>query len=218
MLTQNSKMKKSSLKTFNFSLPEVKTCPQAGECKTFCYAAKGFYHLPTVKNHKENNYQLSLKTDFSINMFDEIVTRKLDRVRIHDSGDFYNLTYTAKWLELAHSLPHVTFYAYTKSIPIFRYMEYRNRIPENFITIYSFGGKKDYQINTKIDRFAVIYHDEGERKYYLDNDYIDASESDDFALTNNKKIKGETMSYIILTLSVATIYAITILFIEGVLI
>jgi len=73
MLTQNSKMKKSQYKTYNFDLPEKTTCPQAGICKTFCYAAKGFYQFPAVKNHKANNYQLSLKADFSINMFDEIV-------------------------------------------------------------------------------------------------------------------------------------------------
>jgi len=183
MITNNSKVDNT------FNLPAEETCPQAGECIKDCYARKGnFTRFPMVKLAHERNYQASLKDDFSIKIFDEIVTKKMNRVRIHASGDFYNLVYTTKWLEIAHSLPHVTFYAYTKSIPIFHYFKSRNRIPDNFITIFSFGGKKDHQIDKDNDRHAVIYRNEMAKKYYLKEGYIDSSESDDNALTNNKKI------------------------------
>jgi hypothetical protein len=36
-------------------------------------------------------------------------------VRVHVAGDFYDEDYTQKWLEVIQELPHVQFFAYTRS-------------------------------------------------------------------------------------------------------
>ena len=57
LLTQNSKLKKTSLitgkKTLDFALPAISTCPMAGKCKKYCYANKGAYLWPNVKAKHE---------------------------------------------------------------------------------------------------------------------------------------------------------------------
>ena len=93
----------------DFALPAVKTCPYAGECKKYCYAAKGAYIWPIVRAKHEANYQATRRDDFVDVMFDEIVMSQSEAVRIHSSGDFYNNEYFWKWTKLAHSLPHIIF-------------------------------------------------------------------------------------------------------------
>jgi hypothetical protein len=79
-------------------------------------------------------------------------------VRIHDSGDFFDIAYLARWLEIARTRPEVLFYAYTKEIEMLRLV--RPDIPANFRTIYSFGGKQDRLINRDEDRHADVFPSE----------------------------------------------------------
>ena len=50
--TTNAKLKKQNIASFD--LPQGHTCPFAGECLKFCYAGKGFYKMPSVKNKYSN--------------------------------------------------------------------------------------------------------------------------------------------------------------------
>lgn len=184
LLTRNSKMKKSAALTYNFGLPEKKTCPFADKCKSYCYAGKGFYLFPNVVEAKERRYQATLKEDFIDLMFEEIILKKAERIRIHDSGDFYSEKYLSKWITLSLALPHVTFYAYTKSITYFQNIS----LPDNFKVIYSMGGKYDHLINPSSDRHALIYRNDKEKLWLTKLGYIDASDDDGLALTDNKKI------------------------------
>ena len=70
LLTQNAKMKKTSLennaKIFNFSIPAYKTkggkitCPFAKDCIKYCYAQKGNYtRFPKIKQLMEQKYNIS---------------------------------------------------------------------------------------------------------------------------------------------------------------
>ena len=182
LLTQNAKMKKTSnitgLKTFNFSLPAIKTCPFAGECKKYCYASKGFFCIPSVQLKHNFNLAISKTRDFELYIFDEIIINQIEVVRIHDTGDLYSKEYLAKWINIANGLPHVKFYAYTKSIPYFTDI----KLPENFTVIYSFGGIHDDLINIDKDRHCKVFKD------FVPNDYAYASDNDHIALSHNKKI------------------------------
>jgi hypothetical protein len=114
MLTSgNSKLKKDGIWTF--SLPVGQTCPRAGECRKWCYASVGKACMPSVKAHRQHNYEASLSDSFVDDMISELKRIQPTIVRIHDSGDFYDEEYCAKWRDIIEACPGVTFYAYSKS-------------------------------------------------------------------------------------------------------
>ena len=166
LLTQNSKLKKDNI--FSFGIPAKDTCLAATTCKKFCYAAKGFYLMPTVKQGKKARLKASKLKSFPTKMIEEITKRKAKIIRIHDSGDFYSREYLHKWFKVMESLPQVKFYAYTKMIPL---ME-SEKLPKNFTVIYSIGGKYDHLIDPKKHRHSAVFKDK------IPRNYINASDSD----------------------------------------
>jgi len=198
LLTQNKKLKNTSLmnraRILNFSLPAYKTqnnkmvCPFAKDCVKYCYAQKGNYRFPSVKKGLNNRYELSKKEEFVTIMNANILLERPTHVRIHDSGDFYSVDYLNKWVEIAKANKEVIFYAYTKSIPFFKRskeMDTKFLLPKNLIIIFSEGSKKDNLINTTKDRHSRIFKDINEM---IKQGYINASDNDLNAITNNKKV------------------------------
>lgn len=147
LLTQNAKMKKSTLKTYNFDIPSGKTCIGASGCLDYCYAMRGFYKMPSVKNKHNLNLETSKSGMFVLlinNEIEQLRQRdKIEAIRIHSSGDFYNREYLNKWINIASNNQDIIFYCYTKSIPLFINIS----LPENFRVIYSRGGKYDHVID-----------------------------------------------------------------------
>ena len=141
-------MKKASLKTYNFDLPAIKTCPFADKCKVYCYATKGFYQMPSVKAKFERNLEASKLDNFVSEIQKDIdllkEKGKIDAIRIHSSGDFYNENYLDKWIEIIANNQDIVFYAYTKSLPYFNNPELK--YSDNFKVIFSEGGKYDHLI------------------------------------------------------------------------
>ena len=130
LLTQNAKMKKTSLennaKIFNFSIPAYKTksgkitCPFADSCVKYCYAQKGNYtRFPKIGELMEEKYKITKQDNFILLMNEEIKKKRATHIRIHDSGDFYSIKYLIKWIDISIQNPDVIFYAYTKSIKFF---------------------------------------------------------------------------------------------------
>ena len=193
LLTQNSKMKKTSLKNnakiFNFSIPAYKTksgkvtCPFAAACVKYCYAQKGNYtRYPIVQEVQEKKYEISKQNNFNSLMNAEIKKKKATHIRIHDSGDFYSVKYLAKWVQIAEYNPSIIFYAYTKSIKFF---VDGLLLPDNMKIIFSEGSKTDNLINAREHRHARIFKD---IETLNASGYIDASENDLQAITENKKV------------------------------
>lgn len=184
LLTQNSKLKKTSkmnnLRVFNFGIPAQDTCIWAGECKKFCYASKGAYIWSNVKPAFQRRLEETKKDNFHEIMVKEIIKKKATHIRIHDSGDFYSREYLHKWFKVMELLPNITFYAYSKSLPLFE----KEKLPKNFILIKSEGGKRDDLIKEN-DRHARIFKTE---KELLDNGYVNASNDDLQAIGTNNKI------------------------------
>ena len=103
IITQNSKLKKTSkelgLRVFNFGITAYKTskgkitCPFADACIKFCYAQKGAYIWSNVAKVFEQRYNLTKQKDFIEIMKNEIIKKRVDFLRVHDSGDFYSNKY-----------------------------------------------------------------------------------------------------------------------------
>src|ERR1035437_8945483 len=101
LLTQNSKMKKSSqngITNVNWTIPAfmsqsgIKTCPNAGLCAVGCYARQGAYQFGNVKAAHEAKLALT-QIDTFVGMMIADVQRWLNKrntkrlvVRIHDAG------------------------------------------------------------------------------------------------------------------------------------
>jgi protein gp88 len=200
ILTQNGKMRKSSqngIDIFNFGIPAfisetgLKTCPNAGVCATGCYARSGTYRFRNTINAYEERLKLTQSKDFVEILKAEVSLKKIRSrsqsktclIRIHDSGDFYDVPYWNKWECIIKEHPDVRFYAYTKMVQMFKS---HIDIPPNLTMIYSMGGKQDQLIDLQIDRHSRVFQNETD---LLGAGYSDASQDDTVAaLGPNPKI------------------------------
>jgi len=164
LLTQNSKLKKTSKhfnkRVFNFGLPAYKSntgkvvCRMADECIKFCYAKKGAYIWSNVSPAFEKRLQISMQDNFVDLMVAEIKKKKVEYVRVHDSGDYYDKRYLAKWFKIAELLPNVRFYSYTNEIGMIKKSK---DIPKNYDFIFSGSGKQRDLIDKNTDRHTKIF-------------------------------------------------------------
>ena len=185
LLTQNSKLKKTSKhfnkRVFNFGLPAYKSstgkvvCRMADQCIKFCYAKKGAYIWSNVAPAFEKRLEISMQDNFVDLMIAEIKKKKVDYVRVHDSGDYYDKRYLAKWFKIAELLPNVRFYSYTNEVGMIKNLE---SIPKNYDFIFSDSGKQNKFIDQKTDRHTKIFDSlEALKKA----NYTDSSEYDLYA-------------------------------------
>jgi hypothetical protein len=196
LLTQNKKIKSSStdsLTVYNFGIPALisdtglKTCPMAGKCAIGCYAKSGAYVWSNVKQAYEKRLAATLQADFSEVIsedIEKILSKKSTKnliIRIHDSGDFYDLGYFEKWFKVMTRFPQVKFYAYTKMVEMFK----GRFLPSNFTLIFSLGGKQDALIDQNTDRHSRVFETVNELE---SAGYVNASHDDMLALTQNGKV------------------------------
>lgn len=165
ILKQNEKMQHSdgtSTIYFNVGLPAlrglavnenngdfivVNTCPQAGQCKTYCYAMKGGY-----VQWKNSSMAQTRLLNFLVNDPDGFM-RELDKeiteaekkynkkktkvaIRWHDAGDFFSPEYLNSAYSLAKKHPNTDFYAYTKIASVAHSAK-----PKNFKINFSMGSQ-----------------------------------------------------------------------------
>ena len=94
-------------------------------------------------------------------------------IRIHVSGDFFNINYLKAWILVAQRNPNLTFYAYTKSLTY--WIEELNNIPVNLKLTASKGGKNDHLIEQYNLKFAqVVYSIEEAEQLGLEIDHDDS--------------------------------------------
>jgi len=165
LITQNTKLKRTSdiigQRVYNFGIPAFedadgkRTCPFAGDCANWCYAQKGAYVWSNVAPAFQYRYLATKCDTFVEKMVAELTKKRVDILRVHDSGDYYSMKYIKKWIAIAEAMPHIRFYSYTKSIPLFLHIT----MPDNFDIIYSEGGKRDDLIDYKKHRHCRIFDD-----------------------------------------------------------
>ena len=118
-----------------FNLPARKTCPGATTyCGKVCYAMKAERMYKGAREMRERNYQASLGPDFIGDMMMELAEFKGSKVRIHESGDFYDQAYLNKWIAIVSNFPDIIFLAYTK---MYDRLDFRG-IPGNLVVYASY--------------------------------------------------------------------------------
>ena len=117
-----------------FNLPAGRTCPgSTAKCRKWCYARKAERQYPAVLPFRTRNWEASKLESFESLIHNEIsAKRKVDTIRVHESGDFYCQSYFDKWCQLARDFPQIRFYAYTKS----KHLDFSRR-PDNFVVLLS---------------------------------------------------------------------------------
>ncbi len=184
----NSKLKRAGIYAWGIPAYQAsngfRTCPGASACIAGCYAKQGFFVMPVVRQAQEDRLALSKKGwTFIDTIDDEIKRRKVSKLRVHDSGDFYSQRYLDAWLEIMRRNPRTKFYAYTKMIPLFDLLKFKGRMPDNFKVIYSFGGKFDSYIDKAKHAHAEVFDSALALKRAR---YSDASHDDTVAMRARK--------------------------------
>jgi hypothetical protein len=143
----------------------VKTCPSAGECKKFCYAAKGGYVMfpnSALNSARVITYLMNDYEGFKQQMITEVkaAAKRAEKkgkkaiIRWHDSGDFFSEKYLLLAFDVAKATPETLHYAYTKQVPMVRKMSEQK--PEYFIFNFSLGGLHDDTIDTAKEKHAKV--------------------------------------------------------------
>lgn len=146
------------------------TCPGALACRAVCFAKQGRYNMPNVKGARSHNLSFSQSDGFVAGIIADLGRmRKVDTVRVHDSGDFYSQEYFNKWCEIARALPRLTFYAYTKSLHLDL-----DGAPANFRVTQSLGGKYDASVDLSRPHSRIFADDDAR----IAAGYVDGNVSD----------------------------------------
>tara|TARA_B100000161_G_scaffold82949_1_gene57767 strand:- start:1224 stop:1949 length:726 start_codon:yes stop_codon:yes gene_type:complete len=179
-----------------------KTSIKDGENNIFrCYAASQENQYPNVYKARKYNLDLILKTLNSEDGFYKTyelinasiykhITKNINKVRIHSSGDFFNGEYLRSWFAVARLNPQLKFYCYSKSLHLFGT---NVSIPDNFFLTASMGSKMDRLIHAGyFKRYAIVVNSEAEaikkgiehigKPYKIDKDDSSCFKPDPFAL------------------------------------
>ena len=166
-----------------------------------CYAANQEAQYLNVYKARKYNFNLICKTLFSKNGFyktcklinasiEKHITKNINKVRIHSSGDFFNGEYLRVWLTVAPMHPQLKFYCYSKSLHLFGT---NISIPDNFFLTASMGGLRDDLIHKGFfKRYAIVVNSEAEaikkgiehtgKPYEIDKDDSHCFKPEPFAL------------------------------------
>lgn len=148
----------------------LNTCPGALACRAVCYAKQGTYLFKNVIKARQHNLDMSQNmyfVDWAVEDLQRM--RKVNTVRIHDSGDFYSQEYLDKWIAIATMVADKTFYAYTKSLHL-----NLDGLPDNLRIVQSLGGKYDRLVNLSRSHSRIFSNDEArEREHYVDGNIND---------------------------------------------
>jgi len=189
----NAKLRKLGYRhMYAFSLPSGYTCPQAGICLSKadketgkitdgketvvrCFSASDESRSPQARSQRWYNFDL-LREFNNMHMSDLIkqsIPSDADVIRIHVSGDFYNQKYFDAWLDVARMMPHIRFYAYTKSLQY--WINRLDSIPSNLSLNASLGGNQDYLAYAyKLKTAKIVWNPEQAEKDNLEIDHDDS--------------------------------------------
>ena len=204
------KIGRSKAKVYSFDLLSGVDCPFAHECRSRavvndngsrsikdgpftkfrCFSASQEVLFTNTFNSRKRNHDDIHALDTALDMADALcdaLPADAGVVRIHVSGDFFNLEYFKAWIIVAARNPNVLFYAYTKSLPY--WVECRDIVPNNLILTASRGGRDDDMIEQHGLRSAKVVFSVAEAEALgleIDNDDSHASNpairDQDFAL------------------------------------
>jgi len=147
------------------------SCPgESGLCRIRCYAKRGHFHQTNVKTSHRRNYEFSQGDLFADWMAGMCKANFIRVMRVHVSGDFYDLDYIRKWLHIVSFAKQTQFFAYTRSW----------REEELFPELVKLASRDNFQMWWSIDREtgpAPLIR--GVRRAYMAIDDVDAAHAPD---------------------------------------
>jgi len=190
---------------WTFSLLSGHSCPYAKDCKSQveivngkrqvvdgphtkwrCFSASQEALFTNVYNSRNHNMEIVKVAATDIPLAAKIIADSLPRkakvVRIHVGGDFATKAYFQAWILVAHENPNVIFYAYTKSLPFWKWAKDNGILPDNLVLTASYGGWKDAMIASEGFKSALVVMSEDEAKL-LD---LPIDHDDSLAVSNGK--------------------------------
>lgn len=157
MLTNGNK--KLGTGIWNFNLPRD-TCFEFRSklCEKYCYAKRDNFTNPWVVESMERNYKQSVRSCFAALVHGQIIKNDIRFIRLHSSGDFYNLEYFDKWKTIAEMHSDLKVLAYTRNTEI----DLR-RLPRNMVVYFSKEFDYEYRgekplVNPTAKLFAYSTH------------------------------------------------------------
>jgi len=164
----NAKLSKNTL---ILSISAGLSCPGSNSCKAWvtlkddkrvlnrgnktiftCFAASEELRYPNVFKSRKYNFDLInsyvIKKDINglTNLLNDSLQAKkknINKFRIHESGDFFNIIYLKAWINVARLNKDIKFYCYSKSLDLFM----KVFLPNNFYMVASYGSKFDHLID-----------------------------------------------------------------------
>ena len=193
----NDKLKKLETRLgkrlYTISLKAGYSCPGANLCfakydakaKTVidgkgaefrCFAASLEAVFKGFEQNNQHNFDLLREAKTEQAMFELIVAsvKSLSKpgiIRVHVSGDYFNVSYFKAWMRAAAEFPEINFYSYTKSIHILN--ECVEAIPANFSITCSEGGKFDHLISDRFKTAKVVFSVEAAAVLGMEIDHDD---------------------------------------------
>mgnify|MGYP003152537166 CR=1 FL=1 len=122
---------------WDFSLPPVESCPDCEDCKLTCYAVRYYNQYKQSKKCYNDNFKLclnDLKT-FKKLVLNQLKNNNIHNVRIHASGDFYNMEYLKAWIDIVKKCKNIKFFAYSKAFTNIPNLPANLNIINSFVTI-----------------------------------------------------------------------------------
>lgn len=136
MSNGNSKTGKLCL---NLAFP-VNTCREDAPCKQTCYACKGCQVFANVQGAYYRNLRLYRDNpdDFFEQIYCKVKSSKLPKVRLFDSGDFPDVDFLVRLVNLCKKTPDVSYMAFTKKYELVNeYIDKNGDLPDNLNIIFS---------------------------------------------------------------------------------
>lgn len=135
----------------SLNLPPLKTCRANAPCKKGCYALKGNWIYPNVKNSLENNLNDFLENP---NQFFNDIVNYLNNglttykfFRWFSSGDIVNERFLNGMIEVAKKCKQTKFLCFTKKFEIVNnYLNNGGKIPNNLKIVFS-AWTKDFKVD-----------------------------------------------------------------------
>ena len=132
------------------NLPAIKTCRHDTPCKFLCYATKGNFTFPNVKESHTHN--LACFVADPNKYFNDIISFLNGLVsyryfRWHSSGDIVNKEYFLGMIRVAKKCKSVKFLCFTKKFEIVNeYLNSGEKIPANLHVVFS-AWDKSFQVD-----------------------------------------------------------------------
>lgn len=99
-----------------------------------CYALKGRYVFPNVRNALERRLATIDRPEW-VPAMTELIRRKTRKeipyFRWHDAGDIQNLDHLSRIVQIAKNLPHIMFWLPTREVSIVKQYLAENTFPRN---------------------------------------------------------------------------------------